>query len=92
MAVARVAGRRPPKRARVAKHVDALRRDILGRYPDARFMLGRIPESSWPALFVSCAAQYVSDVTNPLLAMMDDFFVAENMDVHVIVMAPGELD
>ena len=92
MAIARLTQRHPLKRERIAQHIEALKQRITSRFPDAKFQIGKIPESSWPALFVACKAKYVSDVTDPLQDLDEEFFLKENMDVHVIVVGEGEFD
>ncbi len=85
MAVARTTMRQPSKAQRIAAHIENLKGAIKERFPKAEFQVGPVPESNWPGLWVRCDAAFLDDVTAPLTEMQEEFFLRENMDVHVIV-------
>ena len=80
------------KRERINRHVEELKSAILSRFPDAKFEVGPVPDTSWPGLWVACRVEDSSDVRTPLSDLRDAFFLAENMDVHVIVVGENEFD
>ena len=86
MAVAKKPAQKPPKKERIAAHIEELKRNIRARFPEAQFEVGPVPESRWPGLWVRCSAELISDVTDPLQEMRWEFFLRENMDVHVLVL------
>ncbi len=86
MAVARKLPTRPTKKERINAHIQQLKRIILSKFPQARFEVGPVPESRWPGLWVTANADCVSDVTDLLEEVQDEFFLRENMDVHVLVL------
>jgi hypothetical protein len=78
--------KRPPKKARIRQHINELKHLIRERYPQAEFQEAPVPESSWPGLWV--AAPGVDNVEFSALIREPawDFFVRENMNVHVILL------
>lgn len=83
---------RPPKKVRIETHIKALRAAITARYPGAKFLVARVPESSWPALYVDLERDTDDDLHDLVREEQEQFFLTENMDVHLIHVAPGELD
>lgn len=90
MAIARQSKARPTKPERIREHIEDLKRTILERFPAAAFEVGPVPESRWPGLWVCCDADLISDVTDPLWLLREEFFRRERMDVHVIVLGESE--
>ena len=90
MAIAREfrAGQTKPERIR--EHIESLKGTISERFPEAAFEVGPVPESRWPGLWVRCDADLISDVTDPLSVLREEFFLRERMDVHVIVLDKSE--
>ncbi len=86
MAIARKPASRPTKSERIAAHIEELKREIKSRFPEARFRVGPVPETRWPGLWVYCDAELIGDVTDPLEEIQWQFFLRENMDVHVLVL------
>lgn len=86
MVTARRTQPRSSKTDRIKAHIEELKRNIKKRYPEARFQVDPVPESRWPGLWVECNAELISDVTDPLEELQEEFFLRENMDVHVIVL------
>ncbi len=86
MAIARKPRTSPTKKERIKAHIEELKQIILSKFPEARFEVGPVPESRWPGLWVRCNAELISDVTDPLEEVRDEFFLRENMDVHVLVL------
>jgi len=84
--------RRQTKPERIQAHVQEMKRAIRANFPDAEFEFGPVPESRWPGLWVYCAVDVVGDVTDSLDEMREDFFIRENMDIHVIVLEPRRSD
>ena len=90
MAIARESKARQTKPERIREHIEDLKRTILESFPDAAFEVGPVPESRWPGLWVHCGADLISDVTDPLWLLREEFFRRERMDVHVIVLGESE--
>ena len=86
MAIARKLPTRPTKKERIKAHIEELERAIIERFPEARFEVAPVPDSRWPGLWVRTTADCVSDVTDMLAEIREEFFLRENMDVHVIVL------
>jgi|GEM_PF-3677258 len=86
MAIAKRPPERPRKKDRIAAHIEELEREIVARFPEAEFDVAPVPESRWPGLWVRCGAELISDVTDPLEEMQWQFFLRENMNVHVLVL------
>ena len=84
MAVAKGHRKAHLKRDRVKAHIEELKQLILKRYPEARFEIGLVPESRWPALWVQANFESALDVYNLVGEIQSDFIGKELTGVYVI--------